>query len=111
MTTHDVLFLLAALGRLHGRTSYQWNGEDNERGRQVWCKAAETSMKSERHFWATMNYVLNNPVHHRYVTRWRDWPFGSGRDYLDTVGFDEARRVWQDYPIEEYGKDWDPVGT
>ncbi|MBI1899606.1 MAG: transposase, partial [Planctomycetia bacterium] len=59
--------LLTAIGQLHGRTSFYWNSEDNKRGRQVWYRAAETAMKSERHFWATVNYVLHNAVRHGYV--------------------------------------------
>ena len=110
-TTLDILSLLAALGRLHGRTSHHWNGEDGRRGRQVWCKAAETGMKFERHFWATMNYIHNNPVRHKCADRWQDWPFGSACDYLDAVGADQARKVWQEYPIGNYDKEWDPVDS
>jgi putative transposase len=109
VTTPNILAFLVALGRLHGRTSHAWNGEDGRRGRQVWCKAAETGMKSERHFWATMNYVHNNPVRHNYVTRWQDWPFGSAGAYLDTVGTEAAKRCWLQYPVGDYGKDWDPA--
>ena len=108
VTTTDIMSLLAALGRLHGRTSYQWNGEDGRRGRQVWCKAAETSMKSERHFWATINYIHNNPVRHDHVNRWQDWPFGSAHDYLLAVGREQAEKVWEEYPVGDYGKEWDP---
>ncbi len=68
-------------------------------------------MKSERHFWATMNYVHTNPVRHRIVKRWQDWPFGSACDYLESVGMDKARQVWQEYPVGDYGKEWDPVET
>ena len=53
----DIKALLAALGMLHGRTSYRWNGEEGCRGRQVWHRPAETAMKSERHFWATLNFT------------------------------------------------------
>jgi putative transposase len=49
--TMDVKGLLKGLGQLHGRTSFQWNGDEGCRGRQVWHRAAETAMKSERHFW------------------------------------------------------------
>ena len=38
------------------------DGEEKTRGRQIWCHAAETLMKSERHFWATVNYFHPNPV-------------------------------------------------
>jgi putative transposase len=60
----DVLALLKRLGLLHGRTSFRWNGEERCRGTTVWHGAAETEMKSERHFWASVNYVLHNPVRH-----------------------------------------------
>jgi len=104
----DVKRLLRRLGRLHGRTSYEWNGEERSRGRKVWFNAAETAMKSEAHFWATMNYVLHNAVRHRYVERWTDWPFCNANAYLESVGRQEATRIWMEYPVLDYGKDWDP---
>ena len=100
--------LLLLLGQMHGRTSFRWNGEDDRRGRKVWFNAVETRMKSEGHFWASLNYVHNNPVHHRHVGRWQDWPFGSARDWLAGKGREEAARIWHDYPVLDYGKDWDP---
>jgi len=105
--TQDVGALVAAIGRFHGRTSYQWNGEDRSRGRQVWHGHIERRIRSERHFWATMNYVHNNPVHHGYVSRWRDWPFSSAGQFLEEVGADEAREIWEEYPVLDYGKGWD----
>ena len=99
--------LLRALGQLHGRTSYVWNSEDAMRGRKVWHGAVETAMKSERHFWATINYIHNNPVKHGYVACWQDWPFGNAGEYIDEIGRDEAERVWRAYPVGEYGDAWD----
>jgi putative transposase len=92
---------------MHGTLSFQWNGEEQTRGRQVWCGAVERFMRNERHFWATMNYVHNNPVHHGYVDRWQDWPYSSAREYLEQVGQDEAARIWKRFPILGYGKNWD----
>jgi putative transposase len=64
-------------------------------------------MKSERHFWATLNYVHHNPVKHRYVKRWVDWPWSSAARYLEEVGREEAERIWSEYPVLDYGKQWD----
>jgi putative transposase len=97
-----------SLGQLHGRTSYRWNSEDHSRGRKVWHRAAETLMKSEGHFWATLNYVLHNPVRHGYVTHWQDWPFSSASEYLADTPREEAERRWREYPILDYGAEWDP---
>jgi putative transposase len=64
LQSENILKLLHHLGRFHGRTSYQSNNEENKRGRQVFCRATERFLRSERHFFATLNYVHNNPVHH-----------------------------------------------
>jgi putative transposase len=99
--------LLHDIGELHGRTSFEWNGEDNMRGRKVWFNCAETGMKSDRHFWATLNYIHHNPVHHGYVRLWQDWPFSSGGAFLKEAGREQAAKLWNEYPILEYGQDWD----
>ncbi len=66
-------------------------------------------MKSNAHYWATLNYVHHNPVKHGYVERWQDWPWSSARQYLEAIGHDEAQRMWKQYPIKEYGKGWDEL--
>jgi putative transposase len=104
----DVKGLLGAIGQLHGRTSHRWNGENATRGRKVWHRAAETEMKSERHLWATLNYVLHNAVRHGYVERWQDWPYSNAVQYLAKIGREEAERRWHEYPILDYGRGWDP---
>jgi putative transposase len=103
----NILGLFHELGLLHGRTSHAWNGEETARGRKVFFRAVERAMRSDRHFWATLNYVHHNPVHHGYVARWTDWPWSSATEYLAQTDPDEAKRVWCDYPIRDYGKGWD----
>ena len=103
----DVERVMKEIGLLHGRTSHSWNGEDGTRGRKVWYNLTERRMRSDRHFWATINYVHHNPVRHGYVSHWQDWPYSSAVAYLEQVGQDEAARIWQSYPIDQYGKGWD----
>jgi len=105
--TADILGLLRTLGRLHGRTSHAWNGEDDARGRKVFFRAVERAMRSDRHFWATLNYVHHNPVHHGYVEYWTDWPWSSATDFLAQTGLEEAKRLWLEYPLDDYGVGWD----
>jgi putative transposase len=109
VTTSDVDGLLGELGRLHGRTSYEWNGEEDSRGRKVFYRSAERAMRSERHYFATLNYVHHNPVHHKYVSRWHEWPWGSAAEFLARVERDEAERIWREYPLNDYGRGWDEV--
>lgn len=108
--TEDVRGLFRELGRLHGRTSHAWNGEEKTRGRQVFYRATDRAIRSERHFWATMNYIHNNPVHHGYVKLWTEWRWTSAHAYLEAMGRDEAERVWREYPVRQYGAKWDPPG-
>jgi len=95
------------LGLFRGRSSFTWNGEDQQRGRQVWYNCFERPIKSERHFWATLHYVHHNPVHHGYVQRWQDWPWSSAQIFLDSVGKTNAEAIWKEYPVLDYGKKWD----
>ena len=103
----DIKRLDYQLGRLHGRTSHAWNAEEQTHGRKVFFRAVERAMHSDRHYWATLNYVHHNPVRHRYVERWTDWPWSSAAEYLAQTGESEAKRVWREYPLYEYGKNWD----
>jgi putative transposase len=105
--TDEIMTVLADLGKMHGRLSFEWNGEEQTRGRQVWCGASDRYMRNDAHFWATLNYVHHNPVHHRYVAKWQDWPYSSAAEYLANMDREEAKRIWRDYPVLEYGKGWD----
>lgn len=99
--------LRAELGQLHGSTSFYWNGEDSERGRTVWRNCFERKMRSDRHHFATDNYILHNPVHHGDVHRWEDRPWLSAVEYLASIGRETALQIWKEFPILDYGKGWD----
>ncbi len=99
--------LKAKVGKFHGRTARSWNLEDNRIGRKVWCNFFDRKIKSKRHLWASINYIHNNPVHHGYTNKWQDWAFSSANSYLESVGREEAIRIWKEYPVLDYGKDWD----
>lgn len=95
------------LGVLHGRTSFRWNGEDGQRGRIVWRNVFERKIRSERHYFATLNYILHNPVHHGYADRWEVWPWSNATEYLAGVGRETAIQIWREFPVLDYGKGWD----
>jgi putative transposase len=100
-------FQVDVLGRFHGGSSYRWNGEDRLHGRKVWYKSFERPIKSNRHFWASMNYVHHNAIKHGYVSRWQDWPYTSAHNFLELFGPEKASHIWREYPVLDYGKDWD----
>ncbi len=64
-------------------------------------------MRSERHFWATLNYIHNNSVKHGYVKRWQDWPFSSAKQFIEKYGRERTLEIWKEYPVLEYGVGWD----
>ena len=64
-------------------------------------------MKSEHHFWVSLNYVLYNAVRHGYVEHWEDWPYSNAARYLESVGREEAEQRWYEYPVLDYGSGWD----
>ena len=107
ISTSDLKNTLANLGRLHGRSSFAWNGEDAQRGRHVWHSIADRQIRNESHGWATVNYIHHNPVRHDYVSKWQQWPWSSAREYLSHLGEAEALRLWKNYPILDYGTGWD----
>lgn len=104
---NDLKILLKALGLLHGKTSRQWNLEESTVGRTCWHRCMDRAMRSDRHKWATLNYVHHNPVKHGYVEKWTDWPWSSADQYLEDIGAEAATKVWKEYPVLDYGKGWD----
>lgn len=64
-------------------------------------------MRGEAHYFATLNYIHHNPIHHGYAEKWQEWPFSSAVQWLDAVGSEEAERTWRDFPLLDYGKGLD----
>ena len=103
----DLAVFRAWIGRLHNGKSTQWNREDGTPGRKVWYRFSDRKIRSDRHFYASINYIHFNPVKHGYVKKATDWPWCSVHEYLDRVGRDALAKRWQRYPIRDYGKGWD----
>jgi putative transposase len=104
---HNMRHFAKAIGQLHGRTSLQINLKDGQVGRQVWCRCQDRIMRSERHFFTSINYIHNNPVKHGYVAKWQAWPFSSVHWYLREKGRDWLLELWHEYPVLNYGAGWD----
>lgn len=107
LASRSIKSLSKELGKFHGRSSFTWNAEDRRRGRQVWFRSFDREIRSEPHFWATVNYIHHNPVHHGHVKKWQDWIWSSATKFLEEVGQKRAAEIWRAYPILDYGKGWD----
>jgi putative transposase len=102
--TDSIDALRRELGSLHGRSSFSWNHEENQRGRKVWFNCFERDIRSHRHFWASVNYIHHNPVKHGYVDGWQDWLLSSAAEFLERVGRERAVQIWREFPILDYGR-------
>jgi putative transposase len=105
--TESVAGLLRDIGQLHGRSSYQWNGEDETRGRKVWFNTLERKISDDAHHIAAIHYVHHNPVKHGYVKKWDEWKWSSASEYLTRLGREEVERRWKEYPLLNFGAGWD----
>lgn len=93
--------------QIHGRLSYEWNKADNAKGRKVWYRYYDRGIRSERHYFTTLNYIHYNPVKHGLSTSPYDWSWSSVHWYLQHHSREWLRDVWREYPVRDYGKGWD----
>jgi putative transposase len=69
------------LGKLHTLTAKAVNLQDQTPGRKVWHQYWDTRLTFERSYFARLNYVHQNPVHHRIVTHATAYPWCSARQF------------------------------
>lgn len=99
--------LLHALGRLHGRSSFMWNRQDDARGRKVWFNVLERAITDDAHHLRAIHYLHNNPVKHGHAKKWDEWKWSSARDYIERLGRKEVKRRWNEHPLLDFGQGWD----
>ncbi|MDM9379953.1 transposase [Chlorogloeopsis sp. ULAP01] len=92
---------------IHGFTARQWNLEDNITQRKIWYRWSDRAIRSERHYYTTLNYIHYNPVKHGFVKSPYDWVESSVHWYLKAQGRQWLRDSWVQYPVQDYGSDWD----
>lgn len=100
--SQDAKKLSRFFARWHGRTSFELNGLENKRGRQIWQNFWDTAIRTERDYWTRFNYIHHNPVKHGYVKQTPDWEFSSYRYYLSHKGQDWLADTSSQYPIIDF---------
>jgi putative transposase len=103
----DLRVFARRISRLHNGKATQWNREDQAEGRKVWHRFSDRAIRTERHYYASLNYIHANPVKHGYATCAEDWAWSSFQPYLDVVGREDLAEWWKQYPVGDYGKGWD----
>jgi putative transposase len=99
--------LSRVLRHVHGSTAQQWNKEENTLGRKVWFRFTDRAIRSERHYYTTLNYIHYNPCKHGWANSPYDWMHSSVHWYLETRGREWLRDLWVAYPTRDYGREWD----
>ena len=107
LETKDLSIVSEVLRLLHSRVATKINGRHRQRGRKVWYRFSDRFIRSERHHWASVNYLHYNPVKHGYVDRMTVWPWSSVHEYVEEHGKERILQTWKAYPIGDYGKGWD----
>ncbi|HEX6178752.1 MAG TPA: transposase, partial [Thermoanaerobaculia bacterium] len=69
---------------LHSRSSHELNALDNARGRKSWFQYRETFITHQSSYLARVNYIHQNPVHHRVVATAENYKWSSHAWFRDT---------------------------
>jgi putative transposase len=67
MSPQNADSLVLFLKKLHSDTAMEANRWDGAQGRQVWFQYRDTHLTFPKSYYARLNYVHTNPVHHRLV--------------------------------------------
>lgn len=62
---------------LHSESAKKLNEFDHAAGRKVWFQYWDKCLTFEKSYFARLNYVINNPVHHGLVHQADQYPFCS----------------------------------
>ncbi len=73
----DPASLRRFLAKLHMTSSKHLNELDGQAGRKVWFQFWDSRITFQRSYLARLNYVLNNPVHHKITQKAEDYAWCS----------------------------------
>lgn len=96
-----------ALGGVHGRSARYANRRDGTAGRHVWYKYSDRKVRSERHFWTCLHYIIANPVKHGFAETPVEWPWSCVHELIADRGATWVDDLRRDYPLRDFGRGWD----
>jgi len=72
-------------------------------------KYVDRKVRSERHFWTCLHYILFNPVKHGFSTSMAEWRWSSFHDLLKQHGQAWVEDLVRLYPLRDFGIGWDSL--
>ena len=107
LEVRDLAMVGRAIQPVHGRSARYANRRDAAPGRQVWYKFSDRKIRSERHYWACLHYIVHNPVKHGYTDDPADWLWSCYHALVEEHGTAWIEDLYREYPIDDFGKGWD----
>ena len=107
VATDELAALGRVLGRVHGRVSREANQRDGTPGRRVWYRYSDRGIRSERHFWVALHYLLVNPEKHGFCHNFRTWRWSCVHERIAIHGEAWLERLRRAYPVRSFGEKWD----
>jgi len=85
-------------------------GQDaRTQGLKVWHRFSDRTVRSERHYYTSLNYIHANAVKRGCVSSAHEWAWGSLRSYVEQIGRERLVKWWVECPVGDYGKGWDEM--
>jgi putative transposase len=109
VTVNGFTTLGKAIGKVHGRSSRYANLRDNAPRRRVWYKYSDRKIRSERHYWTCLHYMIANPVKHGFSETMVGWAWSCIHELLSDHGEEWIDELCREYPLLEFGKGWDDL--
>ena len=79
----NALSLKALIQGVHSINAKFVNRVDETPGRRVWYNYWDTCIKTEKSYYARLNYVIINPVKHGLVQKPEDYLFSSYKYFIE----------------------------
>ena len=71
--------------RIHSKSAYQWNKEDNTKSRKVWFNYWESIITYEKSYYARLKYINDNPTLHNITDESLNYKWCSKRLYFENT--------------------------
>jgi putative transposase len=95
------------LRRVHARAAVTLNRRAGTVERRRWYRFSDRQIRSERHYFTTLNYIHYNRTKDGWVSKPVEWACSSIHWYQEHFGIEWLRDLWRSYPVRDYGKGWD----
>ncbi len=95
--SHEGKKLSSIIRRIHIMSGY-YLSQQGLGEKPFWWNYWDYCPRDEADYMIHLNYLLNNPIKHGYVTRLYDYPFSSFHDLMAKVGREQLVGQFKQYP-------------